>query len=211
MLSYNLISLRPHKKSERKDFIEFRSSDVKNLAILYTVLSVIHTMIVAARYVVTRDDAGEVISKMVGNAIELISLPILVQLKSDKQAHVLAVVYLLLMITYTINQKMDISELELDSESYKEQIHPQSFARIFNIFCCFLCPSTPYLFCFYIPIFIFKYIILMHGTGITLVMQFMKIGPQVLIVISGHYLITIRELRRFYDYQKLLKRERALT
>ena len=103
MLSYNLISLRPHKKSERKDFIEFRSSDVKNLAILFTVLSVVHTMIVAARYMVTRDDAGELISKMVGNAIALIILPILVELKSDKSAHVLAVMYLLLTICYTIN------------------------------------------------------------------------------------------------------------
>ena len=80
MFNYNLITLRPHKKSERKDFIEFRSSDVINLAILFTVLSVIHTMIVAARWLVTRDDAGEVIAKMVGNAITLISLPILVKL-----------------------------------------------------------------------------------------------------------------------------------
>ena len=80
MFNYNLITLRPHKKSERKDFIEFRSSDVINLAILFTVLSVIHTMIVAARWLVTRDDAGEVIAKMVGNAIMLISLPILVKL-----------------------------------------------------------------------------------------------------------------------------------
>lgn len=80
MLNYNLITLRPHKKSERKDFIEFRSSDVKNLAILFAVLSVIHTMIIAASYMVTRDNAGEIIAKMVGNAIALISLPILAEL-----------------------------------------------------------------------------------------------------------------------------------
>ena len=79
MLNYNLFTLRPHKKSERKDFIEFRSSDVKYLAILFTVLSVIHTTIVAARWLVTRDDVGEVIAKMIGNAITLISLPILVK------------------------------------------------------------------------------------------------------------------------------------
>ena len=80
MLNYNLITLRPHKKSERKDFIEFRSSDVKNLAILFAVLSVIHTMIIAASYMVTRDNAGEIIAKMVGNAITLISLPFLAEL-----------------------------------------------------------------------------------------------------------------------------------
>ena len=84
MLNYNLITLRPHKKSDQKDFIEFRSSDVKNLTILFTVLSVIHTIIVAARYMVIRDNAYEVIAKMVGNAISLISLPILVESKSDK-------------------------------------------------------------------------------------------------------------------------------
>ena len=80
MLNYNLFTLRPHKKSEQKDFIEFRSSDVKYLAILFTVLSVIHTTIVAARWLVTRDDVGEVIAKTIGNAITLVCLPILVKL-----------------------------------------------------------------------------------------------------------------------------------
>ena len=78
------------------------------------------------------------------------------------------------------------------------------------IFAVFLCPSTPFLYGIYIPVYVSKYIFLMYFTDVNLWTQFIKLSTIILIIVFFHYIVTIRELKRFYDYQKLSKREQAL-
>ena len=78
------------------------------------------------------------------------------------------------------------------------------------IFAVFLCPSTPYLYVVYLPVYVSKYMFLMYFTDMSLWTQFIKVSPIIFAIVFCHYLLTIRELKRFYDYQKLSKREQAL-
>ena len=118
--------------------------------------------------------------------------------------------YVLVEITLTIHSYTRISEREQEAESNIDYFHKDSFAKVFFVFSVFLCPSTPYLYGMYIPIYVIKYMFLMHGSKIDPWTQFIKAFPVVIMVVFFHYLITIRELRRFYDYQNLLEREKAL-
>ena len=114
-------------------------------------------------------------------------------------------------IVNTVTAYRKISERELDAESDSDYFTTQTFSRYLVFFGALLCPSTSYFYGWMIPIYASKYFFLMYGTDTSIWSRFIKTSSVIFMVICCHYLITIRELRRFYQFKELLESKAALA
>ena len=104
-----------------------------------------------------------------------------------------------------------ISDRERNAESDDDYFAKHTFSRYFIGFGALLCPSTLYLYGFMIPIYASKYFFLMYGTDTSPWSRFVKTSTTIVLVTCYHYLITIRELRRFYQLKELQESKSALA
>ena len=77
MKNFSVITLRPHKKTDRKEFNEFRGSDIASIAVLFAIVGILHVVLLITKYIVTGKNPDEVIAKFVAYSIAWIGVSIL--------------------------------------------------------------------------------------------------------------------------------------
>ena len=81
-----------------------------------------------------------------------------------------------------------------DSELYSREM----FHLYYTYYASFLCQDTKFLLLWFTPIYSFKFFILLYGTDTTLLMRGKLYFAALSVAIFFHYLLTTRELKRFY-------------
>ena len=81
----------------------------------------------------------------------------------------------------------------------------------FMFFAMFLCPTTNYLVFWFVPIYAIKYNMVTLGTDIDIWFRVSQVLAVVLNVFILFYIVTWRELTRYFQQQALLKRESVLV
>ena len=72
-----MITLRPYKKTDLKEFNEFRGSDIASIAVLFAIIGILHIILLITKYIVTRKNPDEVIAKFLAYSIAWVGVSIL--------------------------------------------------------------------------------------------------------------------------------------
>ena len=94
-----------------------------------------------------------------------------------------------------------------DAELYSRE----HFNLFFTCYACFLCQDTKFLMFWFTPIYTVKFFVLLYNTDTDIILRLKLYISAIVVAYFFHYLLTVRELKRFYQYQSLLKREQAIS
>ena len=172
MRTYSLITLRPDHESDRKDFNDFRKSDIITLFKVLFFALLINNLYEMLRYLYTFDQF-ENLALVTALTIIQILATLLNSRFSAQQNYIISATFALQELVNLVYwwQKMAKRDLDEDSGKDSELYSREQFHIFFTYYVSFLCQDTKFLLLWFTPIYSFKFFILLHGTDTTLLLR----------------------------------------
>ena len=194
---FNLITMTPYSKEDKKSFIYFRSSHVIKVWKIFIAYMTLINLIQVYKFINDPTDGQRKIATAYSCA-SVVNLLVLVIGSRFKRYMVYIIVFsFLTQEFFNVVIARETLKTELASDCANNALY--RFDYHFMFFAMFLCPTTKYLVFWFVPIYAIKYNMVVFGTEIDIWFRISQVLTVVLNVFILFYIVTWRELVRFFQ------------